>query len=104
MTAIFKNFTPHTITLNSGVSYPSVGVARVGNTFSAIDNNGICDVYFGDIQGLPAPEKDTFYIVSALVLSAAKAAGRTDCVAPATGHPECIRENGFIKSVPCFVR
>jgi len=42
--------------------------------------------------------------VSALVLSAAKAAGRTDCVAPATGHPACVRKDGFIVSVPGFVR
>ena len=25
-------------------------------------------------------------------------------LAPATGHPECKRENGFIVSVPGFVR
>lgn len=40
------------------------------------------------------PVKDTYYIVSALVLTAAKAAGRTDCVAPATGHPQCVRKDG----------
>jgi hypothetical protein len=45
------------------------------------------------------------YIVSALVLTAAKAAVRTDCVAPATGHPDCVRnDKGFIVSVPGFVR
>lgn len=30
--------------------------------------------------------------------------GRTDVVAPATGHPDCIRKDGFIVSVPGFVR
>lgn len=36
---------------------------------------------FKEITGLPKPEKDTRYIVSAIVLNAAKAAGRTDCMA-----------------------
>lgn len=99
----FVNLTPHTITLNDGTSYPSAGVCRVSNTFTDFVN-GVCDVKFGDVQGLPNPQKDTLYIVSALVLSAAKAAGRTDCVAPATGHPDCVRKDGFIVSVPGFVR
>ena len=29
---------------------------------------------------------------------------RKDLIAPATGHPDCKRENGFIVSVPGFVR
>lgn len=100
----FINFTPHAITLNDGRVFESVGVARVGNTFSDFDSSGVCSVAYGDIEGLPAPQEDTLYIVSALVLSAAKAAGRTDCVAPATGHPACVRDKGFIVSVPGFVR
>lgn len=96
----FINLTPHAITLNDGRVFESVGVARVGNTFSDFDSS----VAYGDIEGLPAPQEDTLYIVSALVLSAAKAAGRTDCVAPATGHPACVRDKGFIVSVPGFVR
>ena len=39
------------------------------------------------------------YIVSALVLSAL-AGNREDVVAPATGHPETIRQDGKIVSVP----
>lgn len=104
MTTTFYNYTPHSITLNSGEKYDSVGVARVSNTFSEVDENGICSVNYGDITGLPEPKDGCTYIVSALVLAAAKAAGRTDCVAPATGHPECLRKDGFIVSVPCFVR
>ncbi len=103
-TTTFYNYTPHSITLNSGEKYDSVGVARVSNTFSEVDDNGICSVSYGDITGLPEPKVGCIYIVSALVLAAAKAAGRTDCVAPATGHPECLRKDGFIISVPCFVR
>lgn len=100
----FINLTPHTVTLNNGVAFESEGVCRVANSFSDFDSEGICDVQFGEIEGLPKQQEGVTYIVSALVLSAAKAAGRTDCVAPATGHPSCVRENGFIKSVPGFVR
>lgn len=104
MTTTFYNYTPHSITLNGGEKYESVGVARVSNTFSEVDENGILSVNYGNITGLPEHKEGCTYIVSALVLAAAKAAGRTDCVAPATGHPNCLRKDGFIVSVPCFVR
>ena len=104
MTTTLYNYTPHSITLNGGEKYDSVGVARVQNTFSEVDDNGICSVEYGDITGLPEAKDGCTYIVSALVLAEAKAAGRTDCVAPATGHPDCLRKDGFIVSVPCFVR
>lgn len=100
----FINLTPHTVVLNNGAAFVSEGVCRVANSFSDFNAEGICDVQFGEVEGLPEQQAGVAYIVSALVLSAAKAAGRTDCVAPATGHPACVRENGFIKSVPGFVR
>ena len=103
-TKSFMNYTPHVITLNDGRFYPSEGIARVSNTFSDFNTDGICTVSYGEIVGLPAPHEDVIFIVSALVLAAAKAQGRTDCVAPATGHPECVRKDGFIVSVPGFVR
>lgn len=99
----FVNLTPHTITLNSGVSYPSQGVARVSNSFTDFDANNICTVVYGDVTGLPDPKPNTVYIVSALVLSALKGK-REDVVAPATGHPDCVRKDGFIVSVPGFVK
>ena len=43
-------------------------------------------------------------IKNLMVLTAAKEKGRTDVVAPATGHPDCVRKDGFIVSVPGFVR
>lgn len=101
----FVNLTPHALTLNSGAVYAASGkVARVSNSFGAFDADNICTVSYGEITDLPEPQAGTLYIVSALVLAAAKAAGRTDCIAPATGHPDCKRENGFILSVPGFVR
>ena len=99
----FKNYTPHSIALNDGRTFPSMGVARVSNTFSEFKND-ICSVSYGDIVGLPEPKEGTIYIVSAIVLNAAKAKGRQDCVAPATGHPNCVRKDGFIVSVPGFIK
>jgi len=98
----FKNYTPHEVCMNDGTKFPSMGIARVGNTFTEFDANGICSVKYGEIQGLPEPEDGVFLIVSAMVLSASN---RVDLVAPATGHPEAKRnERGQIVSVPGFVK
>ena len=101
----FINCTPHDIQFNNGTIFPKTGtIARVSASFSEIVE-GICDQVFGIVQDLPDPVEGTFFIVSAVVLTAAKLQGRTDCVAPATGHPQVIRnEAGHIVSVPCFVR
>ena len=100
----FKNFTPHAIALNDGRTFASEGLARVSASFSDFNADGVCEQQFGDVTGLPEPADGVLYIVSALVLTAAKVAGRTDCVAPATGHPDCVRNEGVIVSVPGFVR
>ena len=100
----FINCTKHNINMNDGTVYqPSGMVANVSASFSPIDENGIAHQVFGDVVGLPEPQPDTFYIVSSVVMTAL-AGTRPDCVAPATGHPDCIRENGIVKSVPCFVQ
>ena len=98
------NLTPHTIVFNDGRSFPASGnIARVQAGFSTIEND-VCSQTFGEVQDLPEPEKGTYYIVSAMVLSAL-AGKRRDVVAPATGHPLCIRnDKGHIVSVPCFVQ
>lgn len=101
----FKNFTPHAIMLNDGRVFESEGVARVASSFTEFDANGVCNQKFGDLVGLPSPQDGVIYVVSAIVLTAAKAQGRTDCVAPATGHQLCKRNDaGHIVSVPGFVR
>ena len=112
----FVNLTPHAICLNDGTVYPPSGtVARVTSTHTPFNENKTCEVVFGEVEGLPAPSQDarldgnnkvellsiTIYIVSGMVASAIK---RYDVVSPATGHPDCIRENGQVKSVPGFVR
>ena len=101
----FRNFTPHSIVLNDGTVFASEGLARVSASFSEFDENGVCTQVFGEVTGLPTPEDGVLLIVSAMVLSAAQSQGRTDVVAPATGHPLCVRnEAGHIVSVPGFVR
>lgn len=100
------NLTPHTINLNDGSCVETSGrIARVGSSFTTFDKNGVCEQTFGKILDLPEAQEGTLYIVSAIVLAAGKASGRTDLVAPATGHPDVIRnEKGQIVSVPGFVR
>ena len=104
----FINLTPHDIKLNDGTIYPATGkIARVENTFSNFCF-GISKVFYGDIENLPEPEDGVYYIVSAMVLAAnnsqPRCRRRGDLGSPATGHPDCVRENGFIVSVPGFVR
>lgn len=99
----YVNCTPHSIHLNDGAVFaPSGTVARCQASFSEFVD-GICRQQFGEVQDLPAPQPGTRYIVSAMVL-ATLAGSRPDVVAPATGHPECVRANGHIVSVPGFVQ
>ena len=99
----FVNLTPHAINLNDGtVIEPSGEIARVSSSFSEFDVRGICAQVFGEVENLPEPENGVLYVVSGLVLSATD---RIDVVAPATGHPDTVRnEKGHIVSVPGFVR
>lgn len=60
---------------------------------------------YSEVEGLPAQEDGTIYIVSTLVLQALKANGvtRTDCVAPNTSPSGAIRnEAGQIVGVRGF--
>lgn len=97
---IYINCTPHVIRLNSGEEFPPSGnIARVTSSYEEV-SPGIFKVEFGDVTGLPDPKPGTRYIVSAMV---AGATDRGDVVVPATGHPECIRKDGQVFSVPGFI-
>ncbi len=100
---LFVNLTPHAIVLNDGTTYPVSGtIARVSVEHTGFNENGICFARYGEVTGLPTPTKGVVFIVSAMVGTAAK--GRCDIVAPATGHPECRRnDKGQIISVPGFI-
>lgn len=102
------NLTGHNLNIAGMAEIPGdkAKVARVEPTFSEFVD-GICVVSYGDIVGLPDSQPDTIFVVSALVLSAAKDKGlnRVDVVAPATGHPLAKKnEKGHILEVPGFVR
>jgi len=101
----FVNLTPHVIAINDGRTFPSVGLARVSATFGDFDDDGVTEQVFGAVEGLPDPQDGTLYIVSGLVLTAMAGSDRKDLVAPASGHPEVIRnDKGHIVSVPGFIR
>lgn len=104
------NLTPHAITvfLGSGdklVIPPAGTVARVKQTKTQVGQiNGIpvFRTVLGSVEGLPAPEKDTVFIVSSIVLSAVR--GRTDVVAPDTNPDSAVRdEKGNIVGVKAFL-
>lgn len=85
----FKNYTPHAVNLISGGEqrvFPSEGVARCAvEETKPVFYDGVPTISenFGEIYGLPEEGNDVVYIVSQVVKSAAKAAGRYDCVSPA---------------------
>lgn len=98
----FINKTPHDINLNNGQIFKSEGIARVTDSFSDFDENGIAIQSFNQVEGLPEQEDNVCFIVSSIVLNASN---RTDIVAPATNHKDAIRnDKGHIISVPGFVK
>ena len=104
----FINCTPHEVVLNDGTTFAPSGVCpRISSGYTEPDENGIATPTFGAVEGLPAPQEGTLYIVSGMVLSAVK--DRDDLVAPATSHPKSVRfsdgpHKGQVQSVFCFVR
>ena len=82
----FVNLTAHTINeVTTGIEIPASGIiARVkSSTIKQSEHAGV-PIYkstFGEIEGLPEPQPDTVYIVSALALNAVPTT-RTDVVAP----------------------
>jgi hypothetical protein len=96
------NLTPHVVRLNNGREIPPSGVvARVSASYTDFVD-GVCHAVFGAPQGVPAPEDGTLFVVSGMVSSAMPE--RLDVVAPATGHPQAVRRDGQVYSVPGFVK
>ena len=78
-------------------SFPSAGEARVAVTSEPLEpiqtdtlSVPVMERQFGDVEGLPAPAKDTLYIVSSLVM--AQVPLRDDVLAPDTGPGSVIRD------------
>ena len=84
------NLTPHDINicLDGGLTIPASGeCARVAATTVVTDHIMVDGVripitrtQFGEVEGLPAPQEDTLYVVSSLVATACP--GRDDLVIP----------------------
>jgi hypothetical protein len=98
----FINLTNHSLNIhgdqnNTILTIPPHGVvARVTPSQTTVDTiNGIDIVrtVFGTVEGLPAPEQNTVYIVSTLVLQALRDSGihRDDVVAPDTSPASAVR-------------
>lgn len=97
----FVNLTPHTITIikedgENIIIAPSGIVARCKATNIAVGEiNGVPVVkaVYGEVEGLPAPQEDKYYLVSGFVMTALQGSGRTDVLKP----EEFVRdENGVI--------
>ena len=102
-TPVIINLTPHVIRLNDGTEYqPSGVVARVSSRYKVINTNPPCfEVVYGEVTGLPAHQDGVDYIVSGMVAAACPKRG---CLlVPATGHPEAVRVDGQVYSVPGFI-
>ena len=107
-----RNLTPHEIVVYSQdrttvlFTVPSEGIfLRVSTDQKTVgDINGIPvqKVEYGEVKDLPAPEEDTVFIVSQMVLSALNGT-RSDLVAPDTGKGAVRDENGRILGTTGFV-
>ncbi len=104
------NLTPHALTIYSSTGVhviPASGsLARVRSTtevITEIDGIPVIRPSFSDIEGLPDPKPDTYYLVSSVVLTALRSHSihRGDVVAPATGPNDgCIRNaQGHVQGV-----
>jgi len=81
----FINLTAHQITeVTTGVTIPPSGrTARVKSSTTKVGEHAGSPIYtstFGKVEGLPEPQENTMFIVSALCLNACPE--RTDLVAP----------------------
>ena len=110
--ATFINLTPHDINIltPSGLRTiePHDYCARVNastRTVDTIDDIPIVEQTFGDVNGLPDPAPDTFYLVSSIVLNALDTP-RPDVLAPATGanHGVMRDQRGNIQSVTRLIK
>lgn len=102
----FTNCTPHAINVvfcGHVITFPPSGkIARVKTVYNKIDNENVVTCSYGEVENIPDYCPTKYVIVSAMVLGAST---REDLVAPATGHPDCKRnDKGHILSVPCFQR
>ena len=104
------NCTPHEIVVISNevtTKYAtSETVARVSTVQKVVGNINsieIVETIQGKVEGLPEHKENTFYIVSAIVLSALKGT-RVDVIAPDTGNTAIRNDKGQIIAVSRFTK
>jgi len=105
-----RNFTPHRVIVyaeNALARFESEGIARVVGKSRRVNwlekelGYPCVRKIYTQIQGLPEPEPDTMYIVSLIVLQAAK--NRSDIICPDTGPESCVRAaDGTIMGIRRF--
>ena len=93
--AVIQTFSP------SGLLPRIVEEDRPSNPIEGFE--AISRIYAG-LEGLPGVNSDTIYIVSAMVLAAARTIGRSDCCAPDTGSGAVRDGAGRIIGTRRFVR
>lgn len=95
------NCTPHDVTI-AGKTYPASGnVVRASSQHVAMAHPADFPMYsieYGPVAYAPPPVPGVLNIVSMLVMQ--QAPTRRDFAAPASGHPDVVRVNGQIQSVP----
>ena len=103
------NYTPHVINICNEMgqvtaSYNSVGNARVTTRQEEVGKVNEIAVYateYGEVEGLPDKQDDTFIIVSFMVKQAMQ--GRQDLICPNTSPNGVVRnESGQIIGVKSF--
>jgi hypothetical protein len=121
-----REFTPSGQVARVTADHESAGVIYPRGVVCLDDDDSVIPLYrvrYSGIEGLPAPRRScnacegatcpgmepgntcgekVWYVVSGVVAQAAK--GRDDLLVPATGHPDAIRKDGQVFSVPGFVR
>lgn len=108
---MIRNFTPHNVCFEkedgSTIVFESEGSIRMETTAKevvSIDGfKTVCIDVDKEKTVTPAPENETFFIVSSMVREAFPE--RTDFISPATDPAFVIRdEKGFVKAVRAWVR
>ena len=100
------NLTPHAITLQVGdvatTFQPSGTVARVTQVTQpnglTVAGGQVHTSTFGEVLDIPAPQDNTWYVVSGMVLSALNGT-RADVIAPKTDNTSIRNHKGQIVAV-----
>ena len=80
-----RNFTPHDINIEGQEPIKSEGIIRCKEIVDIVGEHAgvtLIKKTFGGLEGLPAPEEGTLFVVNIVAAAAAKEIGRTDCVVP----------------------